>query len=644
MATNNHSYTIDLDVKSTESSKRALKELQTAFTNSNNSARELNKAYIRIASNIQDCTELDKQYSKVIDSRIKDREKEIDKIKAIQLGIINNTKLSEEQRKNLLDNTKKRIDLAQQEIDSLNKSNIVKIKQMQKEIALKAKEAQLQAKLDAEKLKALKEEEARRKKLSTYVKADLNALKQKIKDQFAFIKALKTTEGRYKAIKKAAATAVNVTGKVAKAGLKVGAGAAGLALGLAGAAIGGVEKTEQKAQAMRSLKSGVREDVLDSIYIKTGADYSTIVEAINRVAGLVSGKQIEKFAIAEIQNPGLGKLMAMQGHIDNNFDYQNAMNQIRRSTGIQDTSTIIESASNSRLVKNGQISQFDHMQAMASLTQVGIDPETAERMITHIARNKGNQSFIDAFNSTDLSKLVYDKGLKNTLKNSDIQLKEIDYNKTGIEETAEQKAARETAERLRQFELEKDKMLASILPAVLPLMKELMKVARKIMPDIVSMIGSLIKGLGVIIEWFELFTPIKNNQFGINLQSAGEKLEMTSKVMENALKGMTPTYEDNMETVEENMYIIRKLQEQNLKLTGGRNTQSGSIAKPEPVGGIGQPSLVIPLDPSASARANSIVNNFVTTQNFSMNANQTTPLAFASAVGQNRFVQRTRVF
>ena len=642
MATNNHSYTIDLDVKSTESSKRALKELQTAFTNSNNSARELNKAYIRIASNIQDCTELDKQYSKVIDNRIKDREKEIDKIKAIQLGIINNTKLSEEQRKNLLDNTKKRIDLAKQEIDALNKSNLVKIKNMQKEIEMKAREA----KLDAEKLKALKEEEARRKKLSTYIKADLNALKQKIKDQFKFISALKTTEGRYQAIKKAASTAVKVGGKVAKAGLKVGAGAAGIAMGLAGSAVAGAEKTEQKAQALRSLKSGVREEVLDNIFIKTGADYSVIVEAINRVAGLVGANQIEKFAIAEIQNPGLGRLLAMQGHVDNNFDYQNAMNQIRRSTGVQDTSTIIESASNSRLVKNGEISQFDHMNAMASLIKAGIDPETAEMMITKIARNKGNQSFIDAFNSTDLSKFVYDKGLKNVLKNSNIQLKEIDYNQEGLEETPEQKAARETAEQLRRFDLEKDKMLAQILPAVLPLMKALMKLARKIMPDIVSMIGSLIKGLGVIIEWFELFTPIKNNQLGINLQSAGEKLAMTSKIMENALQGQTPSYEDNMERIEENMYMIKKMQEQNLKLTGGKSSHGagGTASTAAIVGDSGIPKLIIPLDPSTVNKANQVVNNFITTQSFNMASNQTTPLAFASAVGQNRFVQRTKVF
>ena len=147
MANNsNHSYIIDLDVKSTESSKRALKELQTAFAGSNNSARELNKAYIRIASNVKDTTELDRQYNKVISDRIKDREKEIDKIRAIQIGIINNNKLSESQRKNLLNNTQKRIDLAQKEIDTLNRSNLVSTK------------------AELKKLKALKEEEALRKK------------------------------------------------------------------------------------------------------------------------------------------------------------------------------------------------------------------------------------------------------------------------------------------------------------------------------------------------------------------------------------------------------------------------------------------------------------------------------------------------
>lgn len=627
MANNtSHSYTIDLDVKSTESSKRALKELQTAFTNSNNSARELNKAYIRIASNIQDCTELDKQYSKVIDNRIKDREKEIDKIKSIQIGIISNNKLSEEQRKNLLNNTQKRIDLAQKEIDALNRSNLVSTK------------------AEFKKLKALKEEEALRKKLSTYIKADLNSIKEKIKQQFAFIKMLKTTEGRYQAIKKAASTAVKIGGKVAGAGLKVGAGAAGLALGIAGAAIGGVEKTEQKAQAMRSLKSGVRESVLDSIYIRTGADYATIVDAINRIYGLVrSDQQVEKFAIAEIQNPGLGRLLAMQGHIDNTFDYKSAMDQIRKNTGIQDTSAIIESASNSRVVKSGEISQFDHMNATAALLEAGIDPETAERMITHIARNKGNMSFIDAFNSTDLTKLVYDRGMKNALKNANIELKEIDYNKTGLEETPQQKAARETAEQLRRFELEKDKMLSRILPGVLPLMKAMMDLARVIMPKVLKGLGYLLDGLRVVVEWVEDELDI-GSEFSRTLRDAKFYIMDAAKKMEDAYAMEEPTSEDNMRTIKYNQERLQELKKENEILAGVQNTNGGQTKNPALVVSGGQPSLVIPLDPSTTERANSIVNNFVTTQNFNMASNQSTPLAFSSAVGQNRFVQRTRVF
>lgn len=624
MANNtSHSYTIDLDVKSTESSKRALKELQTAFTNSNNSARELNKAYIRIASNIQDCTELDKQYSKVIDNRIKDREKEIDKIKSIQIGIISNNKLSEEQRKNLLNNTQKRIDLAQKEIDALNRSNLVSTK------------------AEFKKLKALKEEEALRKKLSTYIKADLNSIKEKIKQQFAFIKMLKTTEGRYQAIKKAASTAVKIGGKVAGAGLKVGAGAAGLAMGLAGAAVAGVDRTQQKADALRSLKSGVKPEVLDSIYIKTGADYSVIVEAINRVAGLVGSKDIEKFAVAEIQNPGLGKMMAMQGKVDDNIDYQNAMNQIRKNTGIQDTSSIIDATSSSKLVKNGEISQFEHMQATAALTQAGIDSETAERMITHIARNKGDKSFIDAFNATDLSKLVYDKGLKNTLKNSDIQLKEIDYNKQGLEETPEQKAARETAEQLRKFELEKDKMLASILPGILPLIKAMMKVAQTVMPTILTALGSLVKGLGIVVRWVEEKLDLESG-IGKAMETAGESMRNAAEEMKQA--NQRAENEENQRRIMANREELSEIIERVKTLAGGKNAQGGLITSPAIVGETGQPELVIPLDHSRAGRASQIINNFNTTQSFTMSSCQSTPLAFASAVGQNRFVQRTKVF
>ena len=640
---NNHVYSIDLDISSSESSKRALKELQNAFTNSNNSVRELNKSYVRIASTVKDTTQLDKEYSKVINNRIKDREKEIDKLKAMQVGIVNNTKLSETQRKNLLDNTKKRIEMTEKEIETLNRSNIVRIKQMAEE-----------AKLDAEKLKKLKEEEARRKKLSTYIKADLTALKDKIKAQFQFIQALKTTEGRYKAIKKVAAGAAKLAFKGAKL---MGGAAIGLTGGLIGGSVASAERTQQKADAMRSLKSGVSEETLDMMYVVTGKDYTTIVDAINRVANLVDKKDVAKYAIAEIENPGLSALMAQQTKIDTAIDYRSALNQIRKITGIQDTSGIIEAATNSRAVKHKELSQFDHMQATAALSQLGLDGETIERIISDIAKHKGNKSFIDAFNSADLSKYVWDQGLKNTLSNANLKLQELDYTGDGgLKETPEQKAARETAEELRKFELEKDKMLAKILPGVLPLMKALMKLVQNVMPTVLSALGSLVKGLGIVVSWVMeqikkipgMGNKVRDVDLGEVMISAGESMKNAADEMREANeRAEREAYRRNIESNIEALTSFFENVKSNVSalpgLSGGQNAQGGLITSPSIVGEAG-PELVLPLDYSRAGRANQIINNFTTTQSFNLASNQSTPLALASAVGQNKFVQRSKVF
>lgn len=654
MSNNSHVYSIDLDINSSESSKRALKELQNAFTKSHNSVRELNKSYVRIASTVKDTTQLDKEYSKVINNRIKDREKEIDKLKAMQVGIVNNTKLSETQRKNLLDNTKKRMEMAQREIDMLNKSNIVRIKQMTKEAKLEAEKA----KLEAEKLKALKEEEARRKKLSTYVKADLVALKDKIKAQFQFIQALKTTEGRYKAIKKVAGGAAKLAFSAAKRfAALMGGGAIGLTGGLIGGSVASAERTQQKADAMRSLKSGVSAEILDEIYVKKGVDYQTIVDAINKVATLVDKKDVAKYAIAEIENPGLGALMAQQTEVDTGIDYASALNQIRKITGIQDTSEIIEAATNSRAVKQKELSQFDHMQATAALSQLGLDGETIERIISDIAENKGNKSFIDAFNSADLSKYVGDQGLKNTLSNANLKLQELDYTGDGgLKETSEQKAARETAEELRRFELEKDKMLRDILPGVLPLMKAMMKLVQNIMPTVLSALGSLVKGLGIVVSWVMeqikkipvIGDKLRDVDLGEAMITAGESMKNAADEMREANeRAEREAYRRNIESNIEALSSFIDNVKSNFSalpgLSGGQNAQGGLITSPSIVGEAG-PELVLPLDYSRAGRANQIINNFTTTQSFNLASNQSTPLALASAVGQNKFVQRSKVF
>ena len=72
----------------------------------------------------------------------------------------------------------------------------------------------------------------------------------------------------------------------------------------------------------------------------------------------------------------------------------------------------------------------------------------------------------------------------------------------------------------------------------------------------------------------------------------------------------------------------------------GAAAQGGIVNSPTLCGEAG-PELVLPLDNSRSGRASQIINNFNTNQNFNMTNNQTTPLAFAQAVGMNKFVRRS---
>ena len=613
---NNHVYSIDLDISTPASSKEALKQLQTAFTNSNNSMRELNNTYAELAKHTKDTTELEKQYSKVVAKRLSDRDDEIEKLKAEKVVIAANRDLTEAQKKEAI---------------ALKDAEIERLEADKKYIKAKEKEAKLLAKMNKMFHKNL-DENSKSFKLA--------------KNMVAMQGKLNTLLGKESKLRKAASKAMQIGGNVAKVGLGVAGAAGGAAVALGSAAIDSAGKTQEKAAALRSLKSSVDERTLDEIYVVTGKDYSTIVEAINKVASLVDAKDIPKFAIAEIENPGLGRLLAQQTKIDTDFDYRNAMNQIRKSTGIQDTSAIAEAAANSRAVKNKRLSQFEHMQATAALTQAGIDPETAERIITHIARNKGNQSFVDAFNSTDLSKLVWDQGLKNTLRNADIKLDAIDYSKEGLEETAAQKAARETAEELRRFELEKDKMLREILPGVLPLMKAMMKLAQEVMPSVLSALGSLVKGLGIVVEWvmeqLRKVTVVRDKIKEFNL---GEAMINAGKTMKDAADQMNESNERAkreanqrriMANREELSTLIDKFKS---VLPGGQNAQGGLITSPSIVGEAG-PELILPLDHSRAGRASQIINNFNTSQTFNMSANQQTPLAFASAVGRNRFVIR----
>lgn len=624
----NHVYSIDLDLKTSQASKQALKEMQDAFNNSNESVDELNKTYKELADNTEDVLELNKQYNKVLEKSLSEKDKMIDKLKAEQVAVAANKDLTEDQKKAKL---------------ALLDASIKSIEVEKKILKSKSKEVQLET------------------KMKDLVKADLNTLKDKVKEQFKFIAALKTTEGRYNAIKKAASG-------VAKVGLKVGKGAAigagGLFMGAMGMAMGAANQLAEKDRILQSLKGNIDPDVVDQVQISTNADYSTIVAAINRISDLKpkSTEQLIAGAIEEVWNPGMGRMLLLQSRIDNqSIEKMVAANaQIRKQTGAQDLTEAYSATERIRAVSNGNIGQIQAAQAYAALTQGGLSNETAIKIINDIAKQKGN--FIENLNNADLSKYVRGQE-KNLAKNLKLGLSEIDTSKMPTKTKAQ-----ELAEKMRAIEAKKNEMIAKFIEdmpisTILDLVKALMNLATTVVPKLVDVITPLIekiaKGLSIIVDALAKSDGatdfFKNVKEAYDAEAAREKAaEARKKASERAdqeLKDMNERAKQAVRDMEQSIVGSRVfetlsklkgaefMREHAYKLAGGAQAQGGLVTAPAICGEAG-PELVIPLDNSRAGRASQIINNYNTTQSFNMQSNQSTPLAFSQAIGQNRFIKR----
>ena len=646
----NHVYSIDLDVKSTAASRQAFKELQTAFDNGKKSTKELNLAYIRMASAVKDTAVLDEQYNKVIKDRIKDRETELDKLKAQQIKIMNNTKMSEHLRENLLENNRINQSRIQNEIDRLNKANLVQLK-LEREKAKAAKEA-------AEKLK---EEEIRRKKLSTYVKADLVALRDKIKSQLKFIAMLKTTEGRYNAIKKTIAGMVKLSGKLA-----VGMAGGALALGgaLTGAAAGTADSMVEKEKAIASLKSGIDPSVADAVYMKTGGDYESIVAAINNLSDVTKDNAaLVQGAVLELENPGVGKLLLSTSKIKsgNADELAKAISQIKKQTGAQDMSEALEAATKSWSVSTKKVTQIDYLQAYAALQQRGFDGEQIENIIKDISLKNG--SFISNLNKADLRKYTDDEQMKIRLTNAPLELQKLALNG---EEPAKSNW-QSTAERMRAIELKKTALLEKLLPVVdkvidgissaldsIPIQDiadGLVNLFTSVLPllkPVFELLNTLLPPLIKAANWFARLASNFIGTFVVPLVEAIRRMLDDESVIDtvdedeiiHGSRGINFTEEDYKKAKAEQLLGAsqsdKDVVEKFFKKYGMPMTQNiGSVIPPD------SHNIVLTLpDYSNTGHTSQLIQNFNTNQSFNMMSNQQTPLAFSQAVGNNKFVIR----
>lgn len=584
---NNHSYTIDLDIKSSQASKQALKELQTAFADGNQSINDLNNSYATLSKYTQDQITLEKQYNKVIAQRLSEKDKEIDKLNAEKVAIAANTKLTEQQK---------------QEMIALKDNEIERLEADKKYIKAKEKEAKLLAKMN--------------KLFHTNLDENSKSFKV-VKSVVSMQEKLNKLIGKESTLRKAATKAAQVGMK----GLKVAGGVAGA---LVGGAVASAGSLAEKEKALSSLKSGIDPSLVDEVYIKSGADFPSIVRALNTMTDVTKDTgSLVQGAVLELQNPGAGKML-LSGTQRSSHDIQiltNAIAQIKKQTGTQDISSALEAASRSRLVTNGDISQLEYIQAYSALAQKGLDEEKINRILRHASKMEGN--LIDNLNRLDLSKFVYGQD-KTRLGHVDLGLEKIDINKT-----QEKSSAQSVVEKLRQFELKKDELMMKFLEPAATIMEAL--------EPVINIAVDVIKNLAPAVEWLakiasnfvqNFVMPIVSKIAEI-LPSASDAYDRARERDKAIWEGITGFFSGG--------------QNAQSGVSGGGHAQGGVITSPSIVGEAG-PELVLPLDYSRAGRTSQIINNFNTTQSFNLASSQNTPLALASAVGQNRFVQRTKVF
>ena len=712
MASNKKSsqYNIELKLSGSKVNKAVLDELNNSFDGLDNkikktteeSLRDLNASFDKLLQSTKDVNVLESKYGEVIDDNISKIKSEIDTLEAKKVAIANNTELTEKQKEAAIKILETQIKQKNQDVE-----------------LLKLERAKAKARVAEKKFLGNKFNTE-----SKLVKLHQKAVELQIKMNNLLAKESK--------LKSAALGVAKVGKKVGSAGLKAGKvalkglGMAGMAVGaLGGAAIAATGDQVEKEKALKSLKSGIDPTIADRVYVQTGADYNSIVSAINALSKVTKDSgQLIQGAVLEIQNPGIGKMLlstSMSG-TGNLGNLKNHIDQIKKQTGSQDLTQALEASTKSRAVTKGRVSQTEYIQAFAALEAQGLDEETISRIINKVSTQKGD--FIENLNKTNLSRYGKDAQERVRLSKANLGLEKLN------DEAVEKTSAEKIQEKMRELNLKKDELLIKLLPiaekllsaikpaifdkligvvvklanAITPALENLLTILEPLIDAVMPVIDDLLTPLlkwysGIqkklienilkpVLEWLKTtgvpaliqifqaiphlpqilldgikwwWEKIKNfpNAIGTKVSEAWESLKSWAIEKWNAIK----KWVDDKWTLIKDKFtefkntIINLPSEIGNKIANflspftsdddtvkpiitGAAAQGGIVNSPSICGEAG-PELVLPLDNSRSGRASQIINNFNTNQNFNMTNNQTTPLAFAQAVGMNKFVRRS---
>ena len=622
------------------------------FSNADKSVQALESSMRALAESGEDCTQEWAQFERASKSAYKSLESAAVKLNH---SISEQGKLQRERIKELeaeragLGQTKEakaRAKEIEQELKELRKDVVDASDDELKSMLRLNVQARARLKIMQNEAKQQKTQAKQQKTLKQLIAEDLKPLKEKLKLQKEFIQSLKTTEGRYNALKKSAKAAFSV-GKTALKGAGVVAGAA---LGIAGAAIGAGEGQVSRADQVRRIKagqtSGEKSKLLEEVFIEAGGSNEEVVDAINRVYSVLgkaaSLEDVKTAAAMELKYPGLTKLFMQQnvGKVGAS-DYVAAANRTR-ATQAYSGATKEQIASASDYISNLRQSKFTNASQLelrdlylALLGSGGFDTEEElQRAFNSFVRQQ-MKSNVDVFS---LAKQWQAEGkwtrtaygatnrtqAANAVRNIDFGM--LATNSRMTDYTKRESGADSAAKTARRVSILKDQLLVELLKGLEPLLKsgQFQKLISMVLRAIQS--GTFQKMINLVGELL-----------GAILQLVGKIAKKVSPFAQGAIDAILDGAKSTMS------FLSGKGDGDSNAPDGGTVGQAranGGIASMPSVFGEGvYPEMAIPLDPAREGRAQQLT---AYVQNrFNMGGNETSSLALAGALNSREWAYQS---
>lgn len=619
---------IGLEIEATDKTNTALREIETSFKRLNDSTKALNfngitadvdamrKAIVDSAKAGEDTTKQVNAYTKAVTKSLSELDKQAADLKyqLTEQGKADRARLAQLEAQTSLTKEEAR------EQARLAKTVIKKTDAEIEAMIKRNRETRIALKLSREEVKA---NGVARKTFAQLVKADLSSLNERIKKQKEYIKTLFTTEGMYKSLKKAAGAGLKIGAKVAGG---VALGAVGAVGALASGAVGAVDSNITKEKAANRIKGrwsdAEREQLLNRLYIRTGADYSQIVDAINRVQ-TVLGKGAESWAIenataSELKYPGSASLFQSNSSDKTNaYEFERLSTRLRKiqqATGANEDiiANAVQAAQASKL-GGGRLSQTEYIALYSALkgSNAFDSDEQITRALESFSRRLNNgENVFEAFGKYNFAPFVHGQQNRNQLAKGLASIDLGDLRKAARSQGLDSMSASEkTAASLRELQMKKDELLVKLIPVLQPVIAKLSDLVNS--GAFKTMIDGMIDFFTIAASWFmrlvgfveDLYNGIKDSWF---FNSSEEPTDISTAIKQNTLATLP------------------------------QKSMGGLALSPSLVGERGA-ELVLPLDYSRAGRTTNIINNF--TQTFSMSGNQTTATSLATAMRDNGFIQ-----